>query len=185
MIPALFILVIVAIVAGASISIYNRLVRRKNLVDEAWSGIDVQLKMRSDLIPNVLETVKGYASHERGLLEKIAYMRTRLMAATSIREKVELENQFTQALKSVFAIAEAYPELKANQNFQGLQDTLSEVEDQIQMSRRYYNGTVRDYNILIESFPSSIIAGMFHHTKVEFFEVNLATDRNVPKVQFT
>lgn len=185
MIPVLIILVLVMGFAGTAISVYNMLIRRKNLVAEAWSGIDVQLKRRYDLIPNVLETVKEYARHERGLLETIGGMKAGLREARSVRERIETENQFTGALKSVFALAEAYPDLKASGNFQGLQDTLRDVEDQIQMARRYYNGTAREYNILIESFPSNIIARIFHHEKVEFFDIDLAMERDNPKVQFS
>jgi LemA protein len=163
---------------------YNRFIRARNILNEAWSGIDVQLKRRHDLIPNIIETVKGYAKHERKVLEEITSLRTRLTSPATVQEKGKLENSFSQALKSIFALAEAYPDLKANQNFIELQNTLSEAEEQIQLSRRYYNGAARDFNTMVESFPTNIIARMFGFSKAEFFEIELAIEREVPKVNF-
>ncbi len=162
---------------------YNKFVRMKNQTEEAWSGIDVQLKRRYDLIPNLVETVKGYAKHEKETLENVVKYRNMAMNAQSIKEKAEMENMLTGALKSLFAVAEAYPNLKANENFLELQRTLSEIEDQIQLARRYYNANVRDFNILVESFPSNIIASIFGFKKFDFFEIEEAERENV-KVKF-
>jgi LemA protein len=178
-IAVLVVLVIVAIM-------YNRFIRYRNLLTEAWSGIDVQLKRRHDLIPNVVETVKGYAQHERKAFEEITRLRSKLSdQSMTVQEKGKLENSFTQALKSIFAVAEAYPDLKANQNFIELQKTLADIEEQLQLARRYYNGTARDYNIMVESFPNNLLAGLFRFTKAEFFEIELATERETPEVKFT
>ena len=164
--------------------IYNSLVRLKNLVEEGWSGIDVQLKRRADLIPNLIETVKGYMGHERELLEKVTELRSKAMKAEKVGEKAKLEGELSRSLVNVLAVAENYPDLKANQNFLDLQEQLAKIEDEIQMARRYYNGTVRNLNIKIESFPSNIVANLFHFTKAEFFEVEDEADRKVPKVSF-
>ena len=179
-IAAIVVLVIVVAV------IYNRFIRYRNLLNEAWSGIDVQLKRRHDLIPNVVETVKGYARHERKTFEEITRLRSKMTDPDmTVKETEKLESSFTQALKSIFALAEAYPDLKANQNFIELQKTLADVEEQLQLARRYYNGTVRDYNILVESFPNNILASLFHFDKAEYFEIELATERETPEVKFT
>lgn len=179
-IAAIVVLVIVVAV------IYNRFIRYRNLLNEAWSGIDVQLKRRHDLIPNVVETVKGYARHERKTFEEITRLRSKMTDPDmTVKETEKLESSFTQALKSIFALAEAYPDLKANQNFIVLQKTLADVEEQLQLARRYYNGTVRDYNILVESFPNNILASLFHFSKAEYFEIELATERETPEVKFT
>ncbi len=167
-----------------AIFMYNRLIRSRNILNEAWSGIDVQLKRRHDLIPNIIETVKGYVKHERKVLEEITNLRSRLAGPATVQEKGQLENSFSQALKSIFALAEAYPDLKANQNFIELQQTLADAEEQIQLARRYYNGAARDYNIMVESFPGNIMARMFGFSKAEFFEIELATEREVPGVKF-
>jgi LemA protein len=164
--------------------LYNRLVRLRNMVREGWSGIDVQLKRRANLIPNLVETVKGYMGHERGLLEKVTGLRSRSMQAGSLGEKQLAENALTGGLARLFAVAEAYPELKANQNFKDLQQQLSDIEDQIQLARRYYNGTVRNLNIAIESFPGNLVAGWFAFQTAEFFELEAPGDRAVPKVGF-
>ncbi|MCB1215269.1 MAG: LemA family protein [Deltaproteobacteria bacterium] len=164
---------------------YNRLVRAKNMVQEAWSGIDVQLKRRYNLIPNLTETVQAYAKHEKGLLEEVARIRTQCMQAKEVGEQSRAENALTQSLKSIFALAEAYPELKANQNFMELQKNLVEIEDQIQLARRYYNGSARDYNIQVESFPGLIFAKFFSFKSREYFEIELATQREVPQVKFS
>ena len=150
---------------------------------EAWSGIDVQLKRRYDLIPNLVETVKGYSQHEKSLFEDIANIRTKAQQTDQIKEKGQMENALTQGIKGLFAIAEAYPDLKANQNFLDLQKSLTDVEDQIQYARRYYNGTVRDYNILVETFPSNLIATLGGFRVAEFFEIELVTQRKKPEVK--
>lgn len=177
------IVLLVALILFA-ITLYNGLVRLKVLVDEAWSGIDVQLKRRYDLIPNLVETVKGYAKHEKSTFEKIAELRSAAMKSDNVAEKSKLENQLTGALKTLFAVAENYPELKANQNFIELQTTLSEIEGEIQGARRYYNGAVRDYNTQIMVFPNNLIAGMLGFTKREFFEAEEEEKKNV-KVDFS
>lgn len=163
---------------------YNGLVSKKNQVAEGWSGIDVQLRRRADLIPNLVETVKGYASHEDKLFRDIAELRAKSISGGSVGEQSQVGQAMGAALGRLFAIAEAYPELKADANFRDLQDKLSGVEDEIQMSRRYYNGAVRDFNTMIESFPSNLIANNFKFTKAEFFEIGDAAAREVPKVTF-
>ena len=167
------------------VAVYNKLIRLRNMKEEGWSGIDVQLKRRSNLIPNLLETVKGYMGHERSVLEKVTEMRSRSMNASSVDAKIAAESALTRSLGRLFAVAENYPDLKANQNFIDLQQQLAEIEDQIQMARRYYNGTVRNLNVGIETFPNSIVAGMFNFAKGEFFEIEDEADRAVPKVDFT
>ena len=164
------ILGIIAILAIWAIVVYNGLIRLKNRVDEAWSDIDVQLKRRYDLIPNLVSTVKGYASHEKEVFEKVTEARTRAMAAQSAGDKAQAENALSQTLKSLFAVAEAYPDLKANQNFLELQRELTDTEDKIQASRRFYNGNVRDFNTKIQIFPNNIFAGMLGFSAREFFE---------------
>ena len=163
--------------------LYNRFIRGKNLMREAWSGIDVQLKRRHDLIPNLVETVEGYVQYERGLLEDITKLRSRSLGITDIKEKGEVENALTRSLKSLFAVAEGYPDLKANRSFLDLQSNLANVEDQLQLARRYFNGTVRDYNILVESFPSLLVARIFDFKTAEFFELDEVSEREVPAVQ--
>lgn len=165
-------------------AVFNRLVRRRNLVEEGWSGIDVQLKRRADLIPNLIEAVKGYMGHERGVLEKVTQLRVDSQKATSPAEKGRIEGALGSALASVFAVAENYPDLKASQNFSDLQKSLADIEEQIQLARRYYNGAVREQNIVIESFPSDMVAGLFHFQRAEFFQVESAADRQVPPVRF-
>lgn len=164
---------------GWGVALYNGLVSLRNIVDEAWSGIDVQLKRRYDLIPNLVETVKGYAKHESSTFEKIAELRSSAMNAKGVEEKGKIENQLTQALKTVFALAENYPELKANEGFGKLQDQLATLEDEIQGSRRYYNGTVRDFNTKIQMFPANIIAGMLGFKIREFFAADEKERENV------
>lgn len=175
---------IVVAAAGYLVMAYNGLVRNKNLVAEGWSGIDVQLRRRADLIPNLIETVKGYAAHEDKLFHDVAELRAKSIAGGSVAEQSQVGQAMTAALGRLFAIAEAYPELKADANFRDLQDKLSGIEDEIQMSRRYYNGAVRNLNTMIESFPTNIIANMFSFTKAEFFEIGDAAAREVPKVDF-
>jgi len=177
-------IIALALVLIVGVFMYNRLIRSRNILNEAWSGIDVQLKRRHDLIPNIIETVKGYVKHERKVLEEITNLRSRLASPATVQERGQLENSFSQALKSIFALAEAYPDLKANQNFIELQHTLADAEEQLQLARRYYNGAARDYNTMVESFPSNMIARIFGFSKAEFFEIELATEREVPKVSF-
>ncbi|MFA5928000.1 MAG: LemA family protein [Candidatus Margulisiibacteriota bacterium] len=164
--------------------IYNQLIRNKQLLKEAWSGIDVQLKRRHDLIPVIVESVKGYVQHEKGVLEDVVRLRNKIEQVPTEKEKLATENQLSQALKSLFAVAEGYPDLKANQNFLALQTTLADIEDQMQMARRYYNGTARDLNIVIGSFPSSLVASWFNYLPAEYFEVDYATERQMPDVKF-
>ncbi len=158
---------------------YNSLIKLVNQAKEAWADIDVQLKRRYDLIPNLVNTVKGYATHESTAFEKVTAARSAAMGAGNIADKGAAENQLAGALKSVFAIAEAYPDLKANQGFLSLQNELSDTENKIQAARRFYNGNVRDLNIRIESFPGNTIASMFHFSKMEFFQ--LGNDESAAK----
>ena len=166
------ILGIVAVVAVFVWASYNGLVTAKIRVDEAWSDIKVQLKRRLDLIPNLVETVKGYATHESGVFEKVTEARANALNAQGVEETAKAEGEFEGALKSLFAVAEAYPDLKANQNFADLQQELVDTEDKIQASRRFYNGGVREYNIKIKTFPSNVVANMFKFTSAEFFELD-------------
>jgi LemA protein len=164
---------------------YNRLVSFKNLTQEGWSGIDIQLKQRANLIPNLIEAVKGYMAHEKELLEKVTELRTQALTSTNIPERAANENMLTQALRQVFAVSENYPDLKASQNFHQLQDSLVAIENQIQLARRYYNGAARDLNIAIQSFPSNLIAKQFHFLPVAYFEIEDPKEREVPNVKFT
>jgi len=166
------------------VSLYNRLVRSRNLVEEGWSGIDVQLKKRADLIPNLVQTVKGYMQHERETLERVTELRSQAQNASTMEETAKAEGLLSQALGRLFALAENYPDLKANQNFIELQHSLSEVENSIEMARRYYNGAVRNNNILVESFPSNVVAGIFRFNKAEYFEIEEPAERLVPEVRF-
>jgi len=163
---------------------YNSLITLRSRTQEAWSDIDVQLKRRYDLIPNLVETVKGYAAHEKALFEKVTEARSRAMGAQSVKEKGEAENFLSQTLKSLFAVAENYPDLKASVNFLELQRELRDTEDKIQASRRFYNGNVRDLNIKIESFPVNIIASPFGFKKMEFFEIGTPEEKEPVKVEF-
>lgn len=174
------VLVIVAVVV-----IYNKLVRLRTTVKSSWSDIDVNLKKRYDLVPNLVETVRGYAGHEKSVFENVTLARSAAMKATSPGDKAKSENMFTETLKSLFAVAEAYPQLKANENFMQLQQQLKELEDNIEYSRRYFNAVVRDYNIMTETFPSNIIAGQFKFEKSDFFELEeAAVERKPVKVSF-
>jgi len=184
MIPLLIFVGILVIAALIFTGIYNGLVQLRVRADNSWSDIDVQLKRRHDLIPNLVETVKGYATHERGTFENVARYRSAAMAATSAADRAQAEGQLTQALRGLLAVAENYPELKANTQFQSLQNSLSELEDSLQNSRRYYNAVVRDLNTKIQSVPSNIIAGMFDFQPRQFFEIADATERAVPSVKF-
>jgi LemA protein len=171
----------VAILWG--IGIYNKLIKMDNLKNEAWSGMDVQLKRRFDLVPNLVETVKGYATHEKEVFLKITEARSSIGQATSVEARVASENMLTGALKSLFAVAENYPELKANENFLHLQQELSSLENDIQMARRYYNGSARDYNIAIATFPAVLVARQFGYKKAAYFEAE-EEERSTPKVSF-
>lgn len=178
------ILVAVAVIAFAVIGVYNSLIQLKNKVDEGWSDIETQLKRRYDLIPNMVETVKGYAKHESATLEAVTKARNMAMNATTPEEKIKAENALSGTLKTLFAVAESYPELKANQNFMDLQATLKEVEDKLQLSRRYYNATVRDFNTKVEIFPNNLVAGIFHFARRQFFEIENPQERENVKVSF-
>ena len=163
---------------------YNGLVRLKVQCDNAWSDIDVQLKRRYDLIPNIVETVKGYAAHEKGTLEAVVSARNQAMTAQGPAAKGEAEGMLTGALRQVFALAEAYPQLRAVESFTQLQNTLNQIEDTIQNARRHYNAVVRDFNTMIEQFPSNIVAGMGHFKEREFFQISAPAEREAPKVSF-
>ncbi|HHT9120328.1 MAG TPA: LemA family protein [Candidatus Hypogeohydataceae bacterium YC41] len=181
----IFFAVIVFAFLGIGIYLYNRLVSFRNTVKSSWSDIDVQLKKRYDLVPNLVETVKGYAAHEKSVFEKVTEARSMAMQASSPGKKAQAENMFREALKTLFAVAEAYPELKANANFMQLQSQLKELEDNIEYARRYYNAVVRDYNITIESVPSNIIASMFRFERAEFFGLEAPeVERKPVKVSF-
>jgi LemA protein len=185
MIFAWILLAAVVILVLYVIGAYNGLVRLKVQCENAWADIDVQLKRRYDLIPNLVETVKGYAAHERGTFEAVTNARSRAMSAQGPAAKAEAENMLTGALKSLFALAEAYPQLRAVESFTKLQGTLSEIEDFVQNARRYYNAVVRDFDTKIQQFPTNIIANMFNFKAREFFEVAAAAEREAPKVSFT
>jgi LemA protein len=175
----------VLIVVGLyAISIYNRLVANRNLVKEGWSGIDVQLRRRADLVPNLIETVKGYAAHEKGIFEEVTAARARSLSAQGVGAQAAAESGMQAALGRLFAVAEAYPDLKADANFRELQTQLATVEEDIQSSRRYYNGAARNLNTLIESFPSNLVANQFRFTPVDYFEIGDEAARAVPKVDF-
>lgn len=163
---------------------YNRFIALINHAKEAWADIDVQLKRRYDLIPNLVNTVKGYAAHESTVFDKVTQARTAAMGAQNIADKGKAENMLTNALKSVFAVAEAYPDLKANQNFLALQTELSDTENKIQAARRFYNGNVRDLNIAIESFPGNVIASRFHFAKMELFALDEEAAKQPVEVKF-
>lgn len=180
----LVLLGVLIVIAFLLIAMYNSLVQLRVRADSAWSDIDVQLKRRHDLIPNIVETVKGYAAHEKGTFENIAKFRTQAMQATTPADKAAAENQLSGALKTLFAVAEAYPELKASEQFTQLQGALNQTEDSIQNSRRYYNAVVRDLNTRIQTFPTNLIAGMFGFQTRQFFEA-AATDREPVAVKFT
>ncbi|MBU4375557.1 LemA family protein [Patescibacteria group bacterium] len=183
----LIVLGIIVVIALAIIGIYNSLIRLKNRVDEAWSDIDVQLKRRYDLIPNLIETVKGYASHERETLEKVVQARNAAMQAQSggdAKKQAEAENMLSSTLKSIFALSESYPDLKANTNFLELQRELSDTENKIQASRRFYNGNVRDFNTKLQVFPTNIIADMLKFKAREFFEIEDKKEKENIKVKF-
>jgi len=179
------IIVAIVIVVLAIVAVYNKLVSLNIRTDEAWSDINVQLKRRYDLIPNLVETVKGYATHEKVVFEDVTKARALALGAQGITDKAKAENQLEGALKSIFAVAEAYPELKANQNFAQLQSDLTDTEDKIQAARRFYNGNVREFNIAIAVFPSNIIANMLRFNKRDLFELTDAKEAEAVKVDFS
>ncbi|MDP3056952.1 MAG: LemA family protein [bacterium] len=183
MIEYVFLVAVLAIILWA-VGIYNGLVTLKNRVDEAWSDIDVQLKRRYDLIPNLINTVKGYATHEKELFEKVTQARANAMNAQSPEQKAGAENMLTGALKSLFAVSENYPQLRASENFLELQRELTDTEDKVQASRRFYNGNVRDFNIKLEVFPDMIVANMLAYKKREFFEIANVAEKEPVQVKF-
>jgi LemA protein len=176
-------LIVLAVLILWFIITYNLFIRDRNLIKEAWSGIDVQLKRRHNLIPGLVETVKAYSSHERKLFTEITEKRSRSENIENRKEKASAETDLSGMLKNLFMVVEDYPDLKANVNFLDLQSQLIDVEDQLQYSRRYYNGTVRNYNIRVESFPANIVARIFNYKPEDFFEITLATERLTPKVE--
>ncbi|MAW86498.1 MAG: hypothetical protein CMJ42_08215 [Phyllobacteriaceae bacterium] len=177
---------ILAALALYAVVTYNGLVKARQMVREAWSGIDVQLKRRADLIPNIVNTVKGYAAHEQETLQRVTEMRTRAQAvpAGDVAGRAAAESMLSQALGRLMAVAEAYPDLKANENFRDLQGTLDKIEGELQMARRYYNGAARDLNVRVESFPSNLVANTFKFSQADYFEIEDASDRAVPEVSF-
>jgi LemA protein len=179
--------IILAVLAAAVVyvgAVFNRLVRRRNLVREGWSGIDVQLKRRTDLVPNLVETVKAYAAHERTVFEDVTTMRASSMAANDVGGRASAARGLQASLGKLLAVAEAYPELKADKNFLTLQEQLADVEDQLQMARRYYNGTVRNLNIIIQSFPSNVLARMLGFREEPYFELDDRGEAAAPGVAF-
>jgi len=176
-------LAVVVVVGLALVFIYNGLIKLRNQVDEAWSDIKVQLKRRYDLIPNLVNTVKGYATHEKEVFEKVTQARSQAMQAGTMQDQLEKENLLSGALKSLFAVSESYPELKANQNFLQLQADLTDTEDKIQAARRFYNGNVRDFNTKLQVFPTNIIGNMLGFKTYEFFEIEASEEKN-PEVKF-
>lgn len=179
----IFLAVVVALVWFAVVT-YNRLVGLRQRSQSAWSDIDVQLKRRTDLVPNLVETVKGYAAHERTALEQVMRARGAAVAAATPETRAQAEGELSRALRQLFAVAEAYPDLKANANFQSLQDSLAEIEGAVQDARRYYNAVVRDLNTVIESFPSNLVAGFFRFARRAYFELDRPEERHVPRVSF-
>ncbi len=184
MVTPLIIAAIILLPLLYGVSIYNNLVKNKNLMQEGWSSIDVFLKKRNDLLPNLMETVKGYATHEKELFENVTKARNLVRNANSISEYSEADNALKNSMMNLFAISENYPDLKANQNFINLQNELSSLEDEIEMARRYYNGMVRDNNTYIEVFPSNIIANMFKFKEGTFFEIKDQGERKPTKISF-
>jgi len=184
MIPILILLGLIVVVVAWVVGIYNGLVRLRNQVKEAWSQVDVQLKRRFDLIPNLMETVKGYMNHERETLEAVTQARAMVTGAGNMQERLDAEGGLTAALGRLFAVAESYPDLKANQNFLALQEELASTENKIGASRNYYNTSVMGFNNKTEMFPSNIIAGMFNFVAAEFFKVEDEAERDAPKVEF-
>jgi LemA protein len=178
------ILALIILIPLIIVLLYNRLVASRNMVEEGWSGIDVQLKRRADLIPNLVETVKGYAAHEKGVLEEVTAARAAATSAESVEGTQQAADMMTSALRHLFAVAEAYPDLKADANFRQLQEQLAETEDLISKARRYYNGAVRRLNTMVEQFPSNLIAQQFGFIRAEYFEIEDPASRELPKVDF-
>ncbi|OGG73932.1 hypothetical protein A3A40_00610 [Candidatus Kaiserbacteria bacterium RIFCSPLOWO2_01_FULL_54_20] len=179
----LIVIGLIVLIALFLVLLYNGLVRARNMVENAWSQIDVQLKKRSDLIPNLMETVKGYMKHERETLKEVTEARTKFLNAQTMGEKAKASNMMTDALKSIFAVAESYPQLRASENFKHLQEELSDIEGKIAYARQFYNDSVLEYNNSIQVFPNSMVAGPFGFAKREFFEVSAGERQNV-KVKF-
>ena len=177
-------LIVAAALAVYAIVVFNKLVRTRQMAIEAWSGIDVQLKRRSDLVPNLVETVKGYAGHERGVLDEVTQLRgaARAVPQGDIAARAQAEGALSGALGRLFALSENYPDLKASANFLGLQQQLADLENELQMARRYYNGAVRNLNVMVQSFPSNLIAGIAGFATRDFFELDDAGERNAPQV---
>jgi len=176
------ILAISALILFYFVFVYNKLIRLRNLVNEAWSGVDVQLKKRHELIPLLVKTVEGYATHEKNLFENITRLRAQGINATTIKNQEVAEVGLTKAIDNLFVVAENYPELKANQNFLELQREIAKVEHDLQRARRYYNGSVRNYNILIEQFPSNLVANAASHKQRDYFDLKNETERKVPDI---
>jgi LemA protein len=181
----LLVVILGVMLIGFIVLNYNRLVTLRNRIDNAWAQIDVQLRRRYDLIPNLVETVKGYAKHERETFEKVTEARAKMASATTVKEQADANNMISQALKSLFAVAEAYPELKANQNFLALQEELTGTEGKIAYARQFYNDNVMQFNTLQQTFPTNLIAGMFGFKLREYFEIEEGTAREPVKVSFT
>ncbi len=177
-------LIVLAVLVGIVVAMYNSMVSLRVRADSAWSDIDVQLKRRHDLIPNIVETVKGYAAHEKSTFEDVAKYRSMAMQATGPADRAQAEGMLTQALKSLFAVAEAYPQLRASEQFTGLQAALQEIENAIQNARRYYNAVVRDFNTKVQMFPTNILANMFGFTPKQFFELDTPAERAPVAVKF-
>lgn len=175
---------VIAVVVLWLVGTFNRLVTLKNRTQEAWSDIDVQLKRRHDLIPNLIETVKGYAAQEKGVFENVTKARAAAMGAQGVDARAKAEDTLSGTLKSLFAVAENYPQLRSSENFGKLQDELSDTENKIQASRRFYNGNVRDFNTSLETFPTNIIGSMFKFMKREFFQIENEAEKAVPQVKF-
>jgi len=180
----IIIIAVIVVIIFWAIAVFNSLIRLKNRVKEAWADIDVQLKRRYDLIPNLLETVKGYMAHESGVFEKVAEARTKAINASGAADKAQAENTLSGALKTLFAVSENYPQLRASENFLKLQEELSDTENKIQAARRFYNNNVMDFNTRQEVFPSNLIASIFGFAKSEFFELKEEREKEAPKVNF-
>lgn len=180
----LFLIFFLAVAAIYFVYIYNRLIRLRNMADEAWSGIDVQLQKRYDLIPNIVKTVSGYAAHEKNLFESITRLRSEGIDADNISQREKADINLSKELGNLFVVVENYPELKADKNFLELQKELSKVENDLQRARRYYNGSVRNYNILIEQFPSNLVAGAASHRQKDFFDIKNETEKAIPIINF-
>ncbi len=180
----LILIIIAAVVLFYFVGVYNKFVRKRSMMEEGWSEIDVQLKKRYNLIPNLVETVKGYASHEQDTLQKVIEARNVAMAATDVKSSTQAEKQLNSALANIFALGEAYPDLKANTNFLQLQNELSDIEGDVEKARRYYNATVRENNIMVESFPSNLVANAFGFYGRDYFELDDEGQRSLPKVEF-